>query len=88
MLPVALPGVIPVARRRQRDRNLVPGQLVDELRQLEDRGLCPAGEVEDLARLAPDRAGEQPADDVVHVDEVAGGDAAVLDRQGLPPSAL
>ena len=48
----------------------------------------PGGEVVGLARRAARGAGDQAARDVLDKDEVAAGDAAVLDRQRLPMQRL
>src|SRR4051794_20767066 len=82
-IAVALAGVVPLARRRERDRRRVAGELVDRLGELADRRLHAGGEVVDLAGPAAQRAGLEPARHVLDMDQVAARDAAVLHRQGL-----
>ena len=61
----------------------LPVSSLISLGQLADRGLDAAGEVVDARPARRARRRRAGRDDVVDVDEVAGGDAAVLDRQRL-----
>ena len=61
---------------------------VDAFGQIANGDLDAGAEVVGLTRLALERARHQAARDVLDVDEVAAGDAAVLDRQRLADEAL
>src|SRR4051794_3820278 len=82
-IAVALAGVVPLARRRERDRRWVAGELVDRLGELADRRFHAGGQVVDLAGAAAQRAGRQAGGHVLDVDEVARGNPAVLHWQRL-----
>src|SRR5688500_10719492 len=80
---VAAPGVIPGAPRQHGERRGVAGQPVDAVGEVADGRLDAARDVIGLARPALEGARDQPLDHVVDVDEVARGDALVLERQRL-----
>src|SRR5215813_4448444 len=76
-----LAGVIPGTLGKKVERSQVSSQLVHPSRQVEDGGLHAARKVIDVAAPPYLGAGEQPTYDVIHVDEIAGGDPTVLDPQ-------
>ena len=78
-------GVIPRAARRDLQLGLRVGEAQDRLGQLADRRLDAGREVVDVAGRAERAAAQQPLDDVVDVDEVAAGLAAVVERAAACP---
>src|SRR6185503_9733065 len=85
---VALDRVVPGARGTLQQPRSIARQAVDQPGERGDRGLDAARQVVDVAGLAAPRRGDQPLDDVLDVDEVARGDALVLERQRLAVQGL
>src|SRR4051794_24514736 len=77
--------VIPRPGRRDLELRARTAQLDDQLRELADRRLDAARQVVDIAGLAALGTGQEAACDILDVDEVARGHAAVVElhRQAL-----
>src|SRR5581483_1675957 len=73
--------VVPRSLRGDLELGARTAQLQDQLRQPPDRRLDAAREVVDVSRRSLLRARQEPARDVLDVDEVAGRDAAVVELQ-------
>src|SRR5215510_7373460 len=76
--------MIPRTRRGDLELRARAARLEDELREAANRRLDAAREVVHVAGLAALGAGKQAARDVLDVDEVAGGDAAVVELERQP----
>src|SRR5262245_33262362 len=77
----ALAGMVPGTRRQKLDRHGIAGQLVDRGREFKDRSLNAICQIIDLTGRALGGAQHEPAHDVVYENEIARGDAPVLNRQ-------
>src|SRR3989475_6862333 len=80
----ALTRAVPIASPSEVDRSGITRQLADQRREVQDRRLHAAGEVVDVARLTRRSAQDEPAHDVVDVDEITGRGPALLHRERQP----
>src|SRR5262249_50326203 len=83
--PEPAAGPVPVTRRGYLELRVASREAHNRLRELADRGFGAARDVVDIAGHTARRAEKQPPDDVVNVDEVARGDARVVEPQWQAP---